>query len=63
MNQAIAAYSARLPPRGVAELFASGIPRIASALHPPAKAYERMAAGGLLVRCRSLAAAIMRNGW
>jgi hypothetical protein len=38
MNQAIAAYSARLPPRGVAELFASGIPSITGALHPPAKA-------------------------
>jgi indole-3-acetate monooxygenase len=38
MNQAIAAYSAWLPPKGVAELFASGIPTIAGALHPPAKA-------------------------
>jgi alkylation response protein AidB-like acyl-CoA dehydrogenase len=38
MNQAIAAYSAWLAPRGVAELFASGIPTIAGALHPPAKA-------------------------
>jgi hypothetical protein len=38
MNQAIAAYSAWLPPRGVAELFASGVPTIAGALHPPAKA-------------------------
>jgi indole-3-acetate monooxygenase len=38
MNQAIAAYSAWLPPKGVAELFANGIPTIAGALHPPAKA-------------------------
>jgi alkylation response protein AidB-like acyl-CoA dehydrogenase len=38
MNQAIAAYSAWLPPKGVAELFASGIPTIAGALHPPARA-------------------------
>jgi indole-3-acetate monooxygenase len=38
MNQAIAAYSAWLPPNGVAELFADGIPTIAGALHPPAKA-------------------------
>src|SRR5947209_5407445 len=38
MNQATAAYSARLPPRGVAELFASCIPSITGALHPPAKA-------------------------
>jgi alkylation response protein AidB-like acyl-CoA dehydrogenase len=38
MNQAIAAYSAWLPPKGVAELFADGIPTIAGALHPPAKA-------------------------
>jgi alkylation response protein AidB-like acyl-CoA dehydrogenase len=38
MNQAIAAYSAWLPPRGVADLFASGVPTIAGALHPPAKA-------------------------
>ena len=38
MNQAIAAYSAWLPPKGVAELFAGGIPTIAGALHPPAKA-------------------------
>jgi len=38
MNQAIAAYSAWLPPKGVAELFVGGIPTIAGALHPPAKA-------------------------
>jgi LrgB-like family len=38
MNQAIAAYSAWLPLKGVAELFAGGIPTIAGALHPPAKA-------------------------
>ena len=38
MNQAIAAYSAWLPPKGVAELFAGGIPTMAGALHPPAKA-------------------------
>src|ERR1700730_13925151 len=36
MNQA--AYSAWLPPKGVAELFVGGIPTIAGALHPPAKA-------------------------
>lgn len=38
MNQAIAAYSAWLPLKGVAELFAGGIPTIAGALHPRAKA-------------------------
>ncbi|HJU15882.1 MAG TPA: acyl-CoA dehydrogenase family protein [Stellaceae bacterium] len=38
MNQAIAAYAAWLPSKGVAELFACGIPTIAGALHPPAKA-------------------------
>lgn len=38
MNQAIAAYSGWLPPKGAAELFASGIPTIAGALHPPANA-------------------------
>jgi len=38
MNQAIAAYSAWLPPKGVAELFANGIPTMAGALHPPGKA-------------------------
>ena len=38
MNQAITAYSGWLPPKGVAELFANGIPTIAGALHPPAKA-------------------------
>jgi alkylation response protein AidB-like acyl-CoA dehydrogenase len=38
MNQAIAAYSAWLAPKGIAELFAAGIPTIAGALHPPATA-------------------------
>jgi alkylation response protein AidB-like acyl-CoA dehydrogenase len=38
MNQAIAAYSAWLPPKGIAELYAAGVPTIAGALHPPAKA-------------------------
>jgi alkylation response protein AidB-like acyl-CoA dehydrogenase len=38
MNQAIAAYSAWLPAKGVAELFATGIPTVAGALHPPGKA-------------------------
>jgi alkylation response protein AidB-like acyl-CoA dehydrogenase len=38
MNQAIAAYSAWLPSKGIAELYAAGIPTIAGALHPPAKA-------------------------
>lgn len=38
MDQAIAAYSAWLPPKGVAELFANGVPTVAGALHPPAKA-------------------------
>ena len=38
MDQAIAAYSAWLPPKGIADLFANGIPTIAGALHPPAKA-------------------------
>jgi alkylation response protein AidB-like acyl-CoA dehydrogenase len=38
MNQAIAAYSAWLPPKGAAELYANGIPTMAGALHPPGKA-------------------------
>ena len=38
MNQAIAAYSAWLPPKGVAELFSAGIPTVAGALHPPGTA-------------------------
>jgi alkylation response protein AidB-like acyl-CoA dehydrogenase len=38
MNQVIAAYSAWLPPKGVAELYAAGIPTLAGALHPPGKA-------------------------
>ncbi|HEX4184752.1 MAG TPA: acyl-CoA dehydrogenase family protein [Stellaceae bacterium] len=38
MNQVIAAYSAWLPPKGVAELYAAGIPTVAGALHPPGKA-------------------------
>jgi len=44
MNQAIAAYSAWLPPKGVAELFSAGIPTVAGALHPPGTAVR--AAGG-----------------
>ena len=38
MNQVIAAYAAWLPPRGVAELFANGIPTAAGAFHPIGKA-------------------------
>jgi alkylation response protein AidB-like acyl-CoA dehydrogenase len=38
MNQAIAAYAAWLPPKGIADLFGNGIPTIAGALHPPATA-------------------------
>lgn len=38
MNQAIAAYAAWLPPKGVAELFAVGIPTMAGALNPSGKA-------------------------
>lgn len=38
MNQAIANYAAWLPEAGVRELFASGIPTVAGALHPPARA-------------------------
>ena len=38
MNQAIAAYAAWLSPKGVAELFADGIPTMAGALNPPGKA-------------------------
>ncbi len=38
MNQAIAAYAAWLTPKGVAELFAAGIPTMAGALNPPGKA-------------------------
>ena len=38
MNQAITAYAAWLPPKAIAELYANGIPTIAGALHPPAKA-------------------------
>jgi hypothetical protein len=35
MNQAVAAFSAWLPPKGIAELYAGGIPTTAGALHPP----------------------------
>ncbi len=38
MNQAIANYAAWLPEAGVRELFASGIPTVAGALHPAARA-------------------------
>ena len=38
MNQAVAAFSAWLPPKGIAELYANGIPTMAGALHPPGKA-------------------------
>jgi alkylation response protein AidB-like acyl-CoA dehydrogenase len=38
MNQVIAAYSAWLPPKGVAEFFADGIPTAAGAFHPLGKA-------------------------
>jgi indole-3-acetate monooxygenase len=38
MNQAIAAYAAWLPAKGVAEVFADGIPTMAGALNPPGKA-------------------------
>ena len=38
MNQAIAGYIAWLPPAGVAELYADGIPTVAGALNPPGKA-------------------------
>jgi alkylation response protein AidB-like acyl-CoA dehydrogenase len=38
MNQAVAAFSAWLPPKGIAELYAGGIPTMAGALHPPGKA-------------------------
>jgi len=38
MNQAIAAYSAWLPPEGIVKLYAAGIPTVAGALHPPGKA-------------------------
>jgi indole-3-acetate monooxygenase len=38
MNQAVAAFSAWLPPRGIAEVYAGGIPTMAGALHPPGKA-------------------------
>jgi alkylation response protein AidB-like acyl-CoA dehydrogenase len=38
MNQAIAAYSAWLPPEGIADVYAAGIPTVAGALHPPGKA-------------------------
>jgi alkylation response protein AidB-like acyl-CoA dehydrogenase len=38
MNQAVAAYSAWLPPEGIAELYAAGIPTAAGAFHPPGKA-------------------------
>jgi indole-3-acetate monooxygenase len=44
MNQAIANYAAWLPEAGVKELFASGIPTTAGALHPPARALR--VAGG-----------------
>jgi hypothetical protein len=38
MNQTIAAYSVWLPSKGATEVFADGVPTIAGALHPPAKA-------------------------
>ncbi len=38
MNQGIANYAAWLPEAGVKELFATGVPTIAGALHPPARA-------------------------
>jgi indole-3-acetate monooxygenase len=38
MNQAVAAFSAWLPPKGIAELYTGGIPTMAGALHPPGKA-------------------------
>ena len=38
MTQAVAAFSAWLPPKGIAELYANGIPTMAGALHPPGKA-------------------------
>src|SRR6185437_8949494 len=38
MNQGIANYAAWLPEAGVKELFANGIPTVAGALHPPARA-------------------------
>jgi alkylation response protein AidB-like acyl-CoA dehydrogenase len=38
MNQAIAAYAAWLPAEGVAELFRGGLPTVAGALNPPARA-------------------------
>jgi alkylation response protein AidB-like acyl-CoA dehydrogenase len=38
MNQAVAAFSAWLPPKGIAEVYAGGIPTMAGALHPPGKA-------------------------
>jgi indole-3-acetate monooxygenase len=38
MNQAIANYAAWLPEAGVKELFANGVPTVAGALHPPARA-------------------------
>ena len=44
MNQGIANYAAWLPEAGVKELFANGIPAIAGALSPPARA-QRVAGG------------------
>ena len=38
MNQAVAAFSAWLPPKGIAEVYAGGIPTMAGALHPPGMA-------------------------
>jgi indole-3-acetate monooxygenase len=38
MNQAVAAFSAWLPPKGIAVVYAGGIPTMAGALHPPGKA-------------------------
>jgi alkylation response protein AidB-like acyl-CoA dehydrogenase len=40
MNQGIANYAAWLPEAGVKELFANGIPTIAGALNPPARAHR-----------------------
>lgn len=63
MNQAVAAFSAWLPPKGIAELYAGGIPTMAGALHPPGKAVRVDGGGGSLVRCRLAAAATTRSGW
>jgi alkylation response protein AidB-like acyl-CoA dehydrogenase len=62
MNQGIANYAAWLPEAGVKELFANGIPAIAGALSPPARAHALRGDGASPGRFRSAADATMPIG-